>query len=251
MLTQQRHKIILNELQKRSSITVLELVDLLETSESTIRRDLVELDQQGKLHRVHGGATLIHKESSSIEPSIFERQVLHQDEKTSIAMYAADLIEDNDFVYIDAGSTTEKLIDCLTNEKHVTYVTNGLVQAQKLMAKGCRVQMIGGEVRTITGAVCGAHAMEMIQKCNFTKGFFGTNGADVQSGFTTPDMEEAMMKDVALHQCHMAYVLCDDTKLNKVTPVKFADINEAIIITTTCPYEEIKHNATVVEVAKK
>lgn len=251
MLTQQRHKIILQELQRRNTITVLELVDMLETSESTIRRDLVELDQQGKLHRVHGGATLIHKESSSVEDSIFDRQVLHQDEKTKIAMYASDLIEDNDFIYIDAGSTTEKLIDCIDSQKRVTYITNGLIQAQKLMAKGCRVQIIGGEVRTITGAVTGASAMETLHKCNFTKGFFGTNGADVQCGFTTPDMEEAMMKETALHQCHMAYVLCDDTKLNKVTPVKFADIKDAIIITTSCPYEEMKNNATIVEVNKK
>lgn len=249
MITGERHRLILKELKRKGSINVLELVDLTNTSESTIRRDLVELDHQGLLKRVHGGAIVIEKASLAIENPLSERQLQNSKEKELIGSYAGKLIEKNDTVYIDAGSTTLKVIDYL-EEKEATYVTNGLLQAQILAQKGFKVICLGGEIRGVTGACVGSKTYQGLMRYHFTKAFFGTNGIDIEHGFTTPDSEEAMIKEAAFNRCDMNYVLCDHTKFNKLSPIYFADINDAIIICDYCKENRIKEHTTVVEVDK-
>lgn len=249
MITEERYKLILKELKVKGSLNVLELVELTNSSESTIRRDLLELDHQGLLKRVHGGAIRIEKSNAVFENPLSERQFQQLEEKEQIGNYASELIEKNDMVYIDAGSSTLKMIEKIT-EKDATYVTNGLLQAQMLSLKGFKVICLGGEIRGITGACVGARTILELSRYHFTKGFFGTNGADIEHGFTTPDSEEAMVKENAMARCDMNYVLCDHTKFNKLCPVHFADINEAIIITDICNEEQIKEHTSVVEVRK-
>lgn len=242
----QRHKIILQELDKSGKVTVAKLVELIGASESSIRRDLVELDRLGFLKRVHGGATLIPKTTQTTEDPLGKRQLLNADEKRRMAKYAASLIEENDVVYLDAGSSTLELIEYL-NQKEAHYITNGLMQAQQLTLKGFHVVCLGGEIRNITGACVGANTMKSLSRYHFSKGFFGTNGIDLKSGFTTPDSEEAAIKELAMERCQRCYVLADYSKFNKVYHVTFGQINEAMIITDHC-VDEIKEQATVVEV---
>ena len=121
MLTEQRHEIILNLLSEKGSITVTELKDILNTSESTIRRDLNTLDEQGRLTKVFGGAVEKINGVSTTELSVSQKADVNTEEKKKIAMYAARLVVPNDFIYIDAGTTTEYLIDYL-EEKTATYV---------------------------------------------------------------------------------------------------------------------------------
>lgn len=247
MIHEERQRQILNELKRQGSVNVIDLVEQLNASESTIRRDLLELDRQGLLKRVHGGAVLIEKQNEVIENPISERQLQNLIEKEVISKYASTLIETNDVVYIDAGSSTLKLVE-LINQKDATYVTNGLLQAQVLSQNGFKVICLGGEIRGITGACVGGRAILELGRYHFTKGFFGTNGVDVEHGFTTPDSEEATVKEMALIRCQNVYVLCDHSKFNKVSPVHFADINEAIIITDKCDDLGIKEHTVVKEV---
>ena len=249
MITEERHKLILKELKRKGSLNVLELVQITNASESTVRRDLLELDHQGLLKRVHGGAVPIERASLAREDPISERQLLNSLEKELIGKYASRLIEKNDTVYIDAGSTTLKMIDYLI-EKDVTYVTNGLLQAQMLAQKGFKVICLGGEIRSITGACVGSATYQELSRYHFNKAFFGTNGIDIEHGFTTPDNEEAMIKETAFNHCEMNYVLCDHSKFSKLSPVYFADLNEAIIICDYCKENQIKEHTTVVEVDK-
>ena len=93
-------------LRNRHSVQVTELAKELSTSESTIRRDIIELDRQGRLRKVHGGAVSVDIRITSEETDVSERQQISIEEKECIAQYAASLIKDNDFVYIDAGTTT-------------------------------------------------------------------------------------------------------------------------------------------------
>ena len=248
MITEQRHERIMKEMKRKNSVTVNDLVNILNTSESTIRRDLLELDRQGLLRRVHGGATAIPRMNSAVEDDVEKRQIEHPKEKEAIASYAAKLVEPNDFVYIDAGTTTLKMIAFL-EEKQATFLTNGLLQAQALLSRGFKVQIIGGEIRNVTGGITGAKAVASISHYNFTKGFFGTNGIDIQYGFTTPDSEEAAIKETALQHSLMAYVLADHSKFQKITPVQFGNVDEAIIITDHCSDENIKKHTTIVEVS--
>ena len=107
MLAEERFAAILSILQKQRTVTVLELTQALSISESTIRRDLVALHKMGKLKKVHGGATLLHKEYGLYETEVAARSEEHVEEKKRIARYAASLIQAHDFVYIDAGGISE------------------------------------------------------------------------------------------------------------------------------------------------
>ena len=149
MLSEERHKIILEKLERESVVYLNDLVKYLNTSESTIRRDLTALDKAGLLRKVHGGATSLKEISINTTDDIVEnRQSLNIDEKLKIAEYAASLIEDNDLVYIDAGTTTELMINFINKTKAI-FVTNGVVHARKLIKNNCTTYILGGELKNI------------------------------------------------------------------------------------------------------
>lgn len=172
MLAEKRFAKILDMLAEKRSATVQELCEELNASESTIRRDLTELDRLGKLNKVHGGATLPDSQFLAEEPSMDAKQALAIAEKRDIARAAAMLIQPQDFVYIDAGTTTLALVQALSGpalEAH--YVTNGIAHARLLAQRGCKVFVPGGMLRPNTEAIVGAAAVASLQAYNFTKAF--------------------------------------------------------------------------------
>lgn len=229
MLAQDRFEKILDILKEKQSVTVSELTRQLNTSESTIRRDLTELHQKGLLMKVHGGATAV-KSVLSREEAVISKSRKNLYEKRKIAEYAAGLIGPDDVVYIDAGTTTELMLDYL-RERDVIYVTNGISHARKLMSAGYHVHLIGGEIKAVTEAIVGEEALEHLEKYNFTKGFFGVNGIDFERGLTTPDIKEAAVKKSAVKKCRAAYILADHSKFDEVSSIKFADLEEVSVIT--------------------
>ena len=239
MLAQERFERILEILREKQSVTVVELTEKLNTSESTIRRDLTELNRQGLLIKVHGGATAI-KSVLSREEEVITKSKKHQEEKRKIAKYAASLINKEDIVYLDAGTTTEMMLDYL-REYDVIY-------ARKLMNAGFKVHLIGGEIKAVTEALVGEEALEQLDKYNFTKGFFGTNGIDLKRGFTTPDQKEAAVKKKAMEQCQKTYILSDASKFNVISTIKFADLKKAEIITDHLENKEFKRITNIEEV---
>jgi DeoR family fructose operon transcriptional repressor len=234
MLTQERYAAILNMLKEKNTVTLAELVENMEASESTIRRDLASLDEMGRLKRIRGGAASIGKDFVFDEDDVNTKFGKNVEEKQKIAMYAAGLIQDEDCIFIDAGTTTEMMIDYIQATKAV-FVTNGIRHAQKLIKKGLRTYMIGGRIKPVTEAVIGAEGVQEMMKYNFTKCFLGTNGIHLENGFTTVDPEEAMMKKKAVEKSYVTCILADHTKFGKVTPVTFADIKTACIITDREP----------------
>lgn len=237
MLSEQRQEIILKLLKEKGSITVSELKDVLNSSEATIRRDLNFLDEEKKLVKVFGGAVSNNFNFLSAEPSVSQKKTINPDEKKRIAQYAATLIEPNDFVYIDAGTTTEYMLGFI-RERRAVYVTNAVSHAKRLASDGFRVELIGGELKEVTEAVVGARAVLTLANMNFNKGFFGANGVSDQRGFTTPDVNEAAVKEVAFKNCLKRYVLADSNKIGHISSVKFADWGDAYIITEAEPNEE-------------
>lgn len=236
MLTEKRYDMILKLLDEKKTITVTELKELLQTSESTIRRDLNALDQAGKLTKVFGGAVAAEMAYYSEEPSVAQKIEIMREEKQRIAKYAVSLIAPGDFVYLDAGTTTGFMIEHVT-QKNVTFVTNAVDHAKRLAAAGIRVLLIGGELKGTTEAVVGNHAIVNLQSYHFNKGFFGTNGASDKEGLTTPDYNEALVKKTALEACHISYVLCDSAKFGKISSVTFAPLAAVTILTDEMPRE--------------
>ena len=145
MLAEERFALILNLLAEKRTATVQELCEALNASESTIRRDLTELARQGRLNKVHGGATLPDGQFLADEPTMAAKEALAVGQKRSIAQAAADLIRAEDFIYIDAGTTTLAMVRALSGpalEAH--YVTNGIAHARLLAQKSCHVCVPGG-----------------------------------------------------------------------------------------------------------
>ena len=221
---------ILKLLEERGSVTVTEVKDLLDTSESTVRRDITALDREGKLVKVFGGAVALGNRVTAHEYTVAQKSDLNREEKLKIAKYAAALIEPEDFVYLDAGTTTALMLDFI-EERNVTFVTNAVAHAQILASRGRKVILIGGELKASTEAVVGSQAIRTLQEYHFTKGFFGTNGVTKKAGCTTPDANEAMVKRVAMEQCRESYVLCDGSKFDHISSVTFAAFGGATFLT--------------------
>lgn len=249
VLTEERLQKIQEMVEEKKSISIQELMEVLDISESTARRDLTALDEQGKISKVRGGAMAKNDRYSVRDDTVSSRKDMNQDEKRQIARYAASLIESNDFVYLDAGTTTEFMIDYL-EEKNVVFVTNAVSHAKKLSEAGYKTYILGGELKAATEAVVGDEAVASLQKYNFTKGFWGTNGVSLVGGFSTPDVKEAMIKKTAMNHCAECFVLSDSSKFSRISCVKFGDFANAVIITTEVESEEYAHCNNVVEVSK-
>ena len=249
MFTEERFNIILQELKKKGIVSVTDLVKLLDASESTIRRDLNTLDKDGLLKKIHGGAISNDESLSKHDYKVDVRQSLNVNEKYDVAKHAALLIEDGDVVYIDAGTTTLILIDFII-ASDITAVTNGIVHAKKLLEKGFRTFILGGEIKASTEAVVGSNTVEQLKKYNFSKGFFGANGISNKSGYTTPDVNEAMVKSQAMKVCKQSFVLADGSKLDKVSFATFGEISDSTFITTKLKDKNIGYDTNVIEVVK-
>lgn len=250
MLAEERFNAILKLVEEKRTITVQELTTLLDSSESTIRRDLTMLHKHKKLIKVHGGATAIDDNYMTKDELVSNRQDMNRDDKIAIGRYAAALIEQDDFIYIDAGTSTELFIDYIT-EKNAVYVTNGMFHARKLVQKGCRAYLLGGEFKEETEAIVGAEALESLKRYNFTKGFFGTNGVHTERGFTTPDISEALTKEGAWKRCKNRYVLADASKMNQISSVTFAEFEEGIVLTTSVKDIVLKKAKNIREVLEQ
>lgn len=234
MLADKRHAQILEIVNGEGSATVVDLAADLGISESTIRRDLEKLDEAGLLSKVHGGAVALDTEGVTRDIPVAERSGQHVAEKRIIAASAAELVSPRDFVFLDAGSTVDALVDALT-EKRAAYATNCVSHALKLASKGFDVQVLGGKLKNATEALVGPDANAAIARYHFTLGFWGTNGVDLDAGFTTPDNYEAEVKRLSMHQTIHRFVLCDASKLGRTSLVTFAGATDAVIVTDSVP----------------
>ncbi|MCQ4023387.1 MULTISPECIES: DeoR/GlpR family DNA-binding transcription regulator [unclassified Ruminococcus] len=248
MLSEERYAAIVQFLDEKKAATVTELAAWLNTSESTIRRDLNTLDEIGKINKVHGGAMALESRISSVDEDFESKTHKNIAEKKMIAEYAATLINDNDIVFIDAGTTTQTLIDCLDTSLKTVFVTNGIVNAKKLIQKGFKAYIIGGQMKLSTQAVIGAEAINSLRQYNFTKCFLGTNGVSFESGCTTPDLEEALVKKEAANRSYISYVLTDHTKFKLVSAITFLELNRACIITDKLTDKRLKDSTVIKEV---
>ena len=247
MLTEERFAKILSILESMGSVTVQQLMAELNASESTIRRDLNTLDASGKLTKVHGGAILKAVAYSTKDDNVINRKEKNREAKNVIAKYAAGLITAGDFVYLDAGTTTELMIEYITRRQAV-FVTNAISHAKRLAERGFTAYLLGGEFKAITEAIVGEEAVAALEKYNFTKGFWGANGISTQRGFSTPELKEAMVKKKSMENSIERYVLADDSKFGQISSVTFAPFESATVITTELSQEMYKRCGNVINI---
>lgn len=248
MLAEERFGRILNIIEEEGIVEVSELMEKLNASESTIRRDLNAMDARGLLIKVHGGAMKKKNGYRTKDDEVELRKEQNVQQKMVIARAAAALIDDDDVVYLDAGTTTDLMINQNIN-KQAMYVTNAVGHAKKLSDLGCTVYLLGGEFKGMTDAIVGEEAVCSLDKYNFTKGFFGVNGVTDKQGFTTPELKEALIKRKAMEHSKEAYLLADASKFGEVSSVTFGRIEDGIVITEKIP-KEYKGRKNIKEVEK-
>ncbi|MFB4168013.1 MULTISPECIES: DeoR/GlpR family DNA-binding transcription regulator [unclassified Virgibacillus] len=245
MLTTERHEIILNLLKEKQTITIQDISDATSASQSTIRRDLTDLEKLDKLERIHGGATLSERKLQ--EYSISEKSAKNLQEKITIAKYAASLVKKGDCIFLDAGTTTLQLIPFL-QDKEVVVVTNGLTHLDSLIEHGIQTYLTGGFIKVKTSALIGPQTIQSLKSYRFDKCFLGVNGFHEDYGYTTPDPEEASIKHTAFTLAKNAYVLADHSKHNKVSFAKICELQDAEIITSNINEEDLAKLAKITTV---
>ncbi|ALN77988.1 MULTISPECIES: DeoR/GlpR family DNA-binding transcription regulator [Staphylococcus] len=238
MLTEKRHEMIIAALTQHHFLSLQHLMEYTGCSASTIRRDLTKLQDEGVLIRVHGGAKLSQVQH---ELALDTKRTQHIDEKIHIAKQAASMIKDGDSIYIDAGSTTLEMIAYI-DAQDVTVVTNGLPHVDALIKKGLRPIVVGGTIKTTTMAVVGVRAADSLKHYSFNKVFLGINGIDCDAGFTTPDEQEALMKENAMKQGLQTYILADASKFHQSYFARIYTQDEPIIITSQKAMDTIDLN---------
>ena len=250
MLQEERFNFIISELTRRGAVTVAELSEALNTSQSTIRRDIGELDAVGRLKKVFGGAVPLENKVITVDYDFAVREKTQSEEKTEIGRYAASLIERGDFIYIDAGTTTAQMIPYIDADLagSINIVTNSLPHGTELAKRGFRVYMPGGNLKLATLALVGGAALEYIDRFYFSKCFMGANGVSMELGLTTPELEEGRVKTLVVSRSHETFVLCDSSKFGNRSAVRFCGLKDAVIITEHLYKAEFREMAEIREV---
>ena len=222
---EERKAEILEQIKANSRVSVPELSHFFNVSESTIRRDLKELEEAKLIQRTHGGAIAV--DSVNYEPSYLEKEDKFQKEKEAIAKKAVEFINEGDTLILDSGTTTFHLVKELRKFKKLTVVTNSLMLARELeITQGIDLIIIGGFLRKETLAMVGPLAERSLERMKVDKAFIGTNGIDLKEGITTPNLIEAETKRKMIQSAKEVILLADHTKIGKVAFAKVADITE-------------------------
>ncbi|MBM6590328.1 DeoR/GlpR family DNA-binding transcription regulator [Brevibacterium sp. RIT 803] len=208
--TQKRREDILS-LLKTGSWTISRLADELETSESTIRRDLRVMSETGEVLRTIGGATA----AGYVEPPLGQRMEANAEAKDAIAATAMDHLGEGTVrtVFLDAGSTTVRLAERIRDRRDLTIITRGLEIALALAhPKGPKVIMIGGEVSTMSHGTTGALSDHALSRLHVDVAFLGADAVDPAKGLGEPTLDEARTKELIAERARHVVVLADRSK---------------------------------------
>jgi DeoR/GlpR family transcriptional regulator of sugar metabolism len=198
---------------------------MLETSEATVRRDLEWLEHTGIVERTHGGAIL--NQRLTLEPEYLLRAQKHPEEKRSIGALAASLIEDNDVVFINSGTTTTQVIRHIRNNAGITVFSNNINAAIEVGQAGFTHHLIGGEFQPHSNSVAGRFAIENLGQVYANKAILGVDGVSLLNGCTVPsNLEAEVIKHMIERTRGKIFIVADSSKWGVVANFQIATINE-------------------------
>jgi len=225
LFEEERKRSILQFVDKHSRGSVQELSQEMGVSESTVRRDLKELEEAKLLKRTHGGAVSL--QSVNFEAAISDKEDRFLDEKQRIARKAVEMIKAGDAILLDGGTTTLHIARELKNFSDIKVITNSIMVLNEL--KDCRnieVSITGGMLRQDTMAFVGPMTERSLDMVRVDIAFLGTNGMDVRDGITTPNMLEAATKRRMISVAKQVVLVADHSKIGQVSFCKVADLAE-------------------------
>ncbi|MNH92091.1 Glucitol operon repressor [compost metagenome] len=225
LFEEERKSQLVQYLERNQRASVQELSENFEVSESTIRRDLKELEEAKLLKRTHGGAVAL--QSAGFEPSILDKEDVLRPEKERIAREAARRIREGDTILLDSGTTTLHLAREIKQFNSIRVITNSMLVLNELKdSRNIEVTLLGGILRPETQAFVGPMTEQSLEMIRVDKAFIATNGIDLKQGITTPNLVEASTKRKMIRIAGEVILLTDHSKIGKVAYAKFADISD-------------------------
>ena len=221
--TPERQKQILSLLSRHGRLSVAEIVEQFSVSEATARRDLESLASEGKVQRVHGGAIAV--EQAPPELPILERENEQADEKARIGRVTAELIADNDSVFLGSGTTVLEVAKNLRDRKNLTVITNSLPVLNALAGlKEITVISLGGQLRDSELSFIGHITEQALTEIRVDKVVMGTRGISLEHGLTNDYLQETLTDRAILKIGREVIIVADHTKVNRVSTVLLAPL---------------------------
>lgn len=231
MTKEKRHSFILEQLMKRESVTVTDLSTQLEVSLVTIRKDLTELEREGKLYRSHGKAKLLNPFANN--RSVNEKEKLFPEEKNAIGIKAAELITVNDSIGIASGTTVQAFARNIKPIHRLTVVAASLLVSEILSGdESVDIIQLGGILRHSSLSVVGHYAETVLSGFAFSKFYLGVDGIDFDYGITTTDIREAELNQKMMQAAQKTIVVADSSKFGRRGFAKIGNIEDIDIIIT-------------------
>lgn len=233
MLAPLRQEAILKAVRRDGAVRVCDVVDALGVSDMTIRRDIAELEQQGLVRRVHGGA--VDTRRTAHEPGFQAKAMLFSLEKTAIAHAALAQVKPGGSVALSAGTTTHlvaQLIAAAPDLRPLTVVTNSLPAAEALHAPhdhDLTVVLTGG-TRTPSDACVGPVATRALETLRVDTLFLGVHGLDPVAGLTTPNLLEAETDRALIASAGRTVVVTDHSKWGVVGLSRIAELSDVHLL---------------------
>ncbi|MCI2774649.1 lactose phosphotransferase system repressor [Staphylococcus petrasii] len=200
---------------QKGTVRTNEIVEELNVSDMTVRRDLAELEEKGLLTKIHGGAR-----SNSVfqfkEKSHQEKHTQNKEEKRVVARKAVKLIEEGDTIFLGPGTTIEFLAEVMEHQS-LTVITNCFPVFKILFKKRSidfKVYLLGGEMRELTESFVGEMTNTLLKTKRFSKMFFSCNGIK-EADVLTSTIDEAYTQQIALERSVEKYLLIDSSKIGK------------------------------------
>lgn len=225
-----RKRDIIDVARREGMVSVEDLVARLDVSAQTIRRDLAELADEGRLERVHGGAVL---PSNTTNIAYLERQELNQGAKAAIAQECARRIPNNSSVFLNIGTTTEAVAMALAEHTGMLVVTNNLNIATKF-SHNDRIEVIvtGGTLRKADGGLVGTLARQTVSQFRFDYAVIGCSALHPDGDILDFDTREVGVSQAALERTETVIVAADGAKFTRKAPVKIASLFDVATFVT-------------------
>ncbi|WP_042462080.1 DeoR/GlpR family DNA-binding transcription regulator [Neobacillus dielmonensis] len=225
MLAAERKLKIIEYVKKNNVASVAQLAEEFNVHEATIRRDLTEIEREGRLRRTHGGVVL--PEGISDEPSFTVRATERVEEKSRIGARAAEMVNEGEYIILDSGTTTLQIAKHLVDKKDITVVTNDINIAAELKdAKGIKVIVTGGILYPESFMLNGMYTNEVLKTIHVHKAFVGTPAIHQHFGLTHFEEQLVPAKMGMIEAAKEVIVVTDHTKVGGVSLHKVAPVNK-------------------------
>ncbi|MGJ5619131.1 DeoR/GlpR family DNA-binding transcription regulator [Sulfitobacter sp. MF3-043] len=230
MVSNFRQKEILELARKEGKVTVDGLAGLYDVTVQTIRRDLSDLADSGRLERVHGGAVV---PSGVVNILYEERRRLNEAGKKAIGVKCAQAIPHGASVFMNIGTTTEAVARELLDHENLLVVTNNLNIANILAANhSCEIILAGGVLRRADGGIVGGLTVEMVKQFKFDYSVLGCSAIDVDGDLLDFDGQEVIVSNTAIQRSRKVMVVADHLKFERKAPLTICSLADVAVIFT-------------------